>query len=151
MLIVKINAKGHLIIADDCQWYLHHHVGNYCVSSIGDYRPDGVSLELAKTYTPWSIGPNSMIQIGMDRWFETRVVPLSEEGCEDGIEECNCPHGGGEEMLLRGYCTQAEAEEGHMSIIQDIDNGWIPDEPGIIKQFMNYLEASMEIESQKEV
>lgn len=148
MQIVKINFKGHFILDEFCHWYLHHHVGKYCVSSIGDFREEE-SLKLAKKYTPWSIGPNNMLQLGMDRWFETLVVPLSEEGCEDGIEECNCPHGGGRELLLRGYRTEAEAERGHMSIIQDIDNGWIPDEPGVITQLFDWLEE--EVESQKEV
>lgn len=31
---------GHLAVARKCLYHMHTHIGHYCVSTVGDYRPN---------------------------------------------------------------------------------------------------------------
>lgn len=144
-LVVSIGFRGHFICADMCRWFMHHHVNNkFCVSSIGEYRPDAEITAIVKKYTPWSINEQGMHTIGYDGYYETMVFTIVEgEPCNEGMDECNCPHGGhgtSEEVLQRRYQTEQDAERDHQAIIDEIlETGTVGYEPGIIKQLMDAL------------
>lgn len=65
---------GHLIVADKCVHHLCTQVGNYLISTIGEYRPDGKG---GKRET-----------VGCDRFFETFVFKLGRKfsRCECGCQ-----------------------------------------------------------------
>lgn len=67
---VPIEGPGHFICADRCRFIRHHHVGRYCVSTVGDYRPDH--------------SPDAPYAIGFGRTHETFVFDL--EGVNRWLE-----------------------------------------------------------------
>lgn len=132
--VVKINERGHFIGSEDCNWFLHHHVGEYCVSSIGDYHPhkrewDG---QVKRTRKPQPLGmdfdENNRI---IDKFYETMIFKLVEQ-CQDGMEgdeECNCPHGSPPDFWTRRYTTPEIAEMSHLAAVEDIKAGtWKPEQ-----------------------
>lgn len=90
---------GHFIGAADCQMHLHTRVGDFRVSTVGDYRPPG------HTHGPKPIGA------GEDSLYETFVFEVAGFG----------EHGEGTpttwgEVEARRYATAEEAEAGHMEL-----------------------------------
>lgn len=88
---------GHFIAAQYCRLHLHTRVGDWRVSTVGDYHPPHRE--------------NEREMIGCDRYFETFVFPVSGHG----------EHGEGVvadwgERYSRGYDEAVEAEIGHMQI-----------------------------------
>jgi hypothetical protein len=105
---VELGCKGHLIVARHCQWSRHTQVGNYRVSTIGDYYdPDG---------------KRTTIGLGEDSFFETMVFKTSDEQ-EDGNEGCGC-----RKVLDWGeidgqrYATAGEAQAGHERYVEEYAN-----------------------------
>ena len=56
--IIELGCAGHLIVANRCRWKRHTQVGNFRISSIGDYYLDNKRQTLGAS-------PNS--------FFETMV------------------------------------------------------------------------------
>lgn len=91
---------GHFIAADSCRFHLHTRVGDYRISSVGDYRPDHRGGE--------------MDMIGSQRYFETFVFRVYGFGV----------HGEGEmepsEIDSRCYGKDAaetgDVERGHFEL-----------------------------------
>ena len=87
---------GHFIGAANCLLHLHTRVGDFRISTVGDYRPRGDQ------------GPQS-IGAGEESLFETFVFPVVGKG----------HHGEGEvlswsEIDSEWYSTPEDAERGHM-------------------------------------
>lgn len=87
---------GHFIAAADLCFHLNTRIGDYRISTIGDYRP--------RPGEP-------MVEVGCERFFETMVFRVEGEG----------EHGNGEvadwsELELVGYQEAIEAEAGHMEV-----------------------------------
>lgn len=62
--LVRYKRPGHLIVADRCEWWMHGHVGRYCVSGVGEYRSE----------------PGAPIQeIGHQRFYEVLVFDHEAE------------------------------------------------------------------------
>lgn len=85
---IWLGQAGHFICSYDCRFHLHTHVGNYCVSTVGDWHPRG--SEKADT-------------VGVDRLFETMVFPLDDDG------ETKDWSG----LDFRGYNDREAANAGH--------------------------------------
>lgn len=127
--VVKINERGHFIGSASCRWFLHHHVGEYCVSTIGDYHPHTREYGVvAPTKKPQPLGID-FDERGhvIDKFYETMIFKLVEH-CEEGGEECNCPHGNPPEFWQRRYITPEEAEMSHLAAVENIEAGtWEPE------------------------
>lgn len=58
-----LSRPGHFIASDRCRFFRHTHIGErYCVSTVGDYYPEGSGRRVA---------------IGWERFFETYVFDLA--------------------------------------------------------------------------
>jgi hypothetical protein len=62
----------HFIGGAKCVFHLATQVGSYLVSTVGNYRPDGVDQPMAR--------------IGFERYYETMVFTLSDQE-----KSCGCP------------------------------------------------------------
>lgn len=90
-------CAGHLIVAQECQFHLHTRVGDYRVSTIGQYWPDSAVRRITaqfRDYKWWA--ENARLKgdffdaaymkrfgfenIGADRLFETFVFRVTGEG-----------------------------------------------------------------------
>lgn len=79
---------GHFIGAEDCEFFIHDDTGRYCVSTVGDYRPDGVRRE-----------------IGYQRFYETMVFDKQSKESRWSEVDGN------------GYMTEPEAKTGHAELL----------------------------------
>lgn len=87
---------GHFIGSPRCLMHLHTRVGDYRISTVGDYRPR-------------EDAPAEPIGAGYEAMYETFVFPVFGYG----------HHGEGEvdgwlEIDSRRYATAEDAEKGHM-------------------------------------
>jgi len=88
---------GHFVAASSCRMHLHTRVGDYRISTVGDYRPDG--------------NGSPAEEIGAGRKYETFVFRVTGEG----------EHGEGEvtewsEIWTDAYNEPTDAERGHMEM-----------------------------------
>jgi hypothetical protein len=104
---------GHLIISARCQFHLTTQVGDYLISTVGDFHPDPLS------------NPQKIDTVGVDRLYETMVFKI------DGYCDCGCglPHPDTyAEIDFEGYNTPKKANEGHLNFCKKYDevikNGW---------------------------
>jgi hypothetical protein len=86
---VEVEGPGHFIGADRCRFVRHHHIGRYCVSTVGNYRP--------------SHSPDAPAEVGHGRTHETYVFDLER------------PDDAGRWTEARAFVanSDAEAEEAH--------------------------------------
>lgn len=92
----------HFIGANSCRFHLCTWVGDYLVSTVGDYRPHGERRTLG---------------IGAEDWFETMVFPA--ERVDDPDDRGLC-HGyritGDSEVLCERYADAETANGGHLRL-----------------------------------
>lgn len=104
---VERDFKGHLIVADSCQWFRTTDVGGkWRVSSIGEYV---APCRLPDTHA------NGFTEIGWRRLYETMVFPLGADVCPCG---CGAPLvSEWTEIETDGYMTRDEAAAGHEAMV----------------------------------
>lgn len=86
-------GPGHFCASYSCRYHLHTHVnGRFCVSTVGAYHP----RDAAKMET-----------VGCDRYYETMVFPLTDDG---GVDDWSG-------LTMRGYQTSEEADVGHLAVV----------------------------------
>jgi len=92
---------GHLIVADMCRFSMCTQVGEYLISTVGDYWPDGER------------GKRRTIGGGDDSFFETYVF---KAGPPCAVKSCGCgqPTIDGSEIDGERCATAGEARELHM-------------------------------------
>ena len=99
---IELGCAGHLCVAARCGWKRHTRVGDYRISSVGNYYPDGEKRET----------------IGCDRYFETMVFRLTGDE-HDESEGCGCGEvASWEELDTDGYNTAGEAQSGHERMVE---------------------------------
>lgn len=89
---------GHFIGASNCRMHLHTRVGDYRISTVGDYRPPHHQGEEPE-------------EIGWGRTYETfvfRVVGFGQHG-EGEMADAS-------EIDSEGYTDGLDAERGHMAM-----------------------------------
>ena len=97
---VELGCAGHFIAARSCAWRRHTQVGEYRISSVGNYFPT-------------QEGERASIGDGPDSFFETCVFKTTghpsagNEGCGCHEVEDWC------EIDSERYATAGEAQEGH--------------------------------------
>lgn len=64
-----LGRAGHFCAANRCLHHLHTHVGKFCISTVGDFRPDMKGSDIGK-----------MEAIGYNRYYETFVFRLLPDG-----------------------------------------------------------------------
>jgi hypothetical protein len=115
---------GHLIVGRDCQFHLNTCVGNYLVSTVGEYWPDYLVREIiaqTKGVTLEGIGDAREVDflqkcgyesIGCDRLYETMVFKAKK------AEDKCCPYTAETftELDMQGYNTAGEAYQGHLDL-----------------------------------
>jgi hypothetical protein len=111
---IELGCAGHLIVANSCRWKRHTQVGNYRISTIGDYYgPD-----LDRIDSDRNAKKRTTIGAGDDAFFETMVFE-TEEAQDGGNEGCGCravKDWGG--LDSDRYATAGEAQAGHERLIE---------------------------------
>ena len=95
---------GHFIGAPFCLWHLHTEVAGFRISSVGNYRPP-------HERKGESFGP--MRPIGLERFYETMVFPIDEDG-----QPILPP---GREIDATGYLNETAAELGHEAVVLEYE------------------------------
>ena len=91
---------GHLIVGYACRFHLATRIGNYLVSTVGDYHPPHKKDEGAE-------------EIGWGRKYETYVFKTQTRKTQD----CNiCGETDSMEIDSLGYNDWKEAQRGHMRL-----------------------------------
>lgn len=100
---------GHLCVASDCLFHLTTKVGDYLISTVGDWRPYycGVRVEEPE-------------EVGRDRLYETMVFKAGKL-CDCG---CGLPMISGSELLCIPSNTAGEANRAHLETCRKIANGY---------------------------
>jgi len=128
---------GHLIVADWCRFHLCTEIGNYLVSTVGEYVPDeGVREIIAKNRGVTLAGKGNnrradflkkvgFVEIGANRLYETYVFLVNPdkrcqvEGCKCGMPEFLKYH----EIDGAGYNIAGDATRGHMDMCRRVAAG----------------------------
>lgn len=125
---------GHFICGSDCRFHLCTQVGNYLISTVGQYLPSRVSREIhAKVYDPEWLLENGHLRgddfdqaymkkfgyesIGCDRTFETMVFRAGKP-CD--AKECGCglPELEGLELDFEPANNAGNATKNHMKLCE---------------------------------
>lgn len=120
---------GHFICADDCRFHLATLVGDYLVSTVGEYVPDsqvqqiyadvrGIALEGRgdERESDW-LRKNGFEELGFGRTYETMVF-LAGEPCDSAECGCGLPTIDGEDKDMEGYNKAGDATRGHYAMCQ---------------------------------
>ena len=113
-------VAGHLCVGAWCRFHLHTKVGNYIVSTVGEYVPLSASNGHERDEAAWLEENWPGMDIGYKRKYETMVFRWSGERCE--TDTCGCGQalvGDYSELTCRGYNTRGDATNGHMQTCQE--------------------------------
>jgi hypothetical protein len=107
---------GHCIIGRWCRFHLLTVVGDYLVSTIGEYVHPSHSGGGERNEAEWLKDHWPGEEVGCGRKYETMVFhagePCTAEGCECG----EIGFGSGDELEMLGYNTRKDATAGHMEL-----------------------------------
>lgn len=117
---------GHLIVSRNCQFHLNTWVGNYIVSTVGEYLPDEPVREIfakIRKITLTGRGDDRLAdymekigyeELGLGRKYETMVFLAKAVP-----EEC-CPYRAAawSELEANGYNDPGKAAEGHLKMCE---------------------------------
>jgi len=93
---------GHFICGDRCAFHLATKVGNYMVSTIGEYKVE-------RNDNAWS-------EIGAGRLYETMVFRADTGICDVPSCGCGMPIHDGNNVDFAPYNTAGAASDGHMEM-----------------------------------
>lgn len=106
---VELGCAGHLIVSDMCLFRRHTQVGNYRVSTVGNYHPPNTKAR-------------STIGAG-EKYFETMVFRLTDKPA-DASEGCGCREVADWcEIACKRYATAGEAQAGHEAFVAEYERG----------------------------
>jgi hypothetical protein len=97
---VWFGSAGHFVASNGCRFHLHTHIGDVCISTVGDYRP----RDAAEYEKPHSIGSG--------RTFETMAFRLDADGDHDGVD-----------IAFNGYNDRDAANLGHEAMLVRVESG----------------------------
>ena len=131
---------GHLCVAQWCRFHLCTQIGEYLISTVGQYWPDRTVREIhAKVYDPEWFTKYGILRgdnfdakymerfgyetIGCDRTFETMVFKTTGEVCIS--QDCNCgmPTLNFSELDADGYNDAGAATRGHYAMCEKWSSG----------------------------
>ena len=130
---------GHLIVGSHCRFHLCTQIGDYLISTVGEYWPERAVREIhASIHDPAWLVENGKLrgdtfdaaymnrfgyeEIGYQRKYETMVFKVSGKICV--IKDCNCglPTIVPTELGFAGYNMAGDAANGHMAICEKWKN-----------------------------
>lgn len=133
---------GHLIVGHDCRFHLCTLIGDYLVSTVGEYLPDeGVREIFAETKGVVLEGRGDerradymrkvgYKEIGAGRLYETMVFRAGEP-CTDPSCNCGLPAlADAMELDADGYNDAGSATRGHYAMCDRVARGEIEDTSG---------------------
>ena len=95
----------HLCVGASCQFHLCTRVGNYLVSTVGDYYPYGQRKDSKR----------ETIGAGENSFFECCVFRVvGENGCRDATCVCGLPEVSWSQLEGQRYATAGVARHAHM-------------------------------------
>ena len=107
--------SGHFICGMWCRFHLMTLVGDYIVSTVGEFVHPRHSAGSEQTEAEWWKKNMPGEDIGAGRKYETMVFlagePCNAEGCS-----CGLPRISGAELDFGGYNTAGDATQGHMGL-----------------------------------
>jgi hypothetical protein len=125
---------GHFICAQWCRFHLCTKVGDYLVSTVGEYVPDegareihaqvrGIELEgRGDARLADYMKKVGFQEIGFRRTYETMIfragAPCTRPDCNCGLPEIN-----GSKLWMDGYTTAGDATLGHMAACERAQAG----------------------------
>lgn len=116
---------GHFICAQWCRFHLCTLVGNYLVSTVGEYVPDETVREIhceARGVRLEGKGDARLVdymkkvgfqELGFGRTYETMIFKAGER-CTRPECGCGLPEIDGSELWAKGYTSAGDATVGHM-------------------------------------
>ncbi len=124
---VWFGGPGHFICSFDCRFHLCTKVGDYLVSTVGEYFPDSPVREIYATSRKITLEGKGDArkadymkrvgyeEIGCGRKYETMVF-LAGKPCAS--KECGCglPAISGSELDFEGYNDARAANAGHLDL-----------------------------------
>lgn len=128
-------CAGHLIVARWCQFHLCTQVGEFLVSTVGEYVPDETVREiLASTRGVVLEGQGDARladymrklgyeQIGYGRTYETLVFRTTGDVCHAPDCACGLPTVDYRELDGRGYTSAGAATLGHLDVCRQFATG----------------------------
>lgn len=99
----------HFIGGNECRWHLATQIGDWIVSSVGEYLPLGFKRTNKQLFE----------EIGYDRFYETMVFKAMK--CKCGCDRVICDVTKEHPELFGSYKTFTEAEKGHIEICLKLD------------------------------
>lgn len=127
---------GHLIVSRDCQFHLTTCVGDFIVSTVGEYLPDETVREFhadARNIKLEGRGDARLadfmrkcgyVEVGYNRTYETMVFPAKKMN-HIGDECCPWRMADATELEMNGYNDPGEAYHGHLALCEK----WSKKEP----------------------
>jgi hypothetical protein len=118
---------GHLIVARNCQFHLCTQIGDFLVSTVGEYVPDEPVREIlcdVRGIILEGRGDDRLAdfmrkvgyeEIGFGRTYETMVFRAGDVCHAPGCA-CGLPAIDGHELAARGYTTAGAATLGHLEL-----------------------------------
>lgn len=121
---------GHLIIGNECRFHLNTCVGDFVVSTVGEYWPDkevrqifanSRGIDIVGRGDEWDYDYMQKMgypEVGVDRKYESMVFQ-----CEKKEDDC-CPYRPCEwrELDFDGYNDSTEAYQGHLRLCEKWSN-----------------------------
>lgn len=116
---------GHLFVSYDCRFHLATQVGQFWISTVGEYRPEYAgynsdNYELDKGKGIGIMWKSAEDKDYRDAIFETMVFPIT------GKHECGCPEWSPGEIDMDRYLTHTDAQRGHMELCLKAARGEYP-------------------------
>lgn len=132
---------GHLIVSRDCRFHLNTCVGDFIVSTVGEYLPDAPVREILAQRRGVSLlgrGDARLAdymkkmgfqEIGAGRLYETMVFKATNAPGGPHEECCLYRQLDGREVAFHGYNNPRDAYEGHMAMCEEWSRKTLADIP----------------------
>jgi hypothetical protein len=130
-------CAAHLVVARDCRFHLATQVGDFLVSTVGEYVPDETSREIhceVRGIVLEGRGDERLAdymrkvgyqEIGYGRTYETLVFRTTGDVCHEPGCGCGLPEVTYRELAGSGYTTAGAATVGHLKFCRECAAGLI--------------------------
>ena len=126
---------GHLIVSSNCQFHLCTQIGDFLVSTVGEYVPDAPVREMLAINRGVELTGRGdarladymnkfgFEEIGVNRTYESMVFRVTGDVCHAPGCACGLPSVDYAHLALLGYTTAGAATLGHMALCRQYATG----------------------------